>query len=73
MAYEILVKCPYYRREERNPQKKIVCEGIVTGTSLHQIFPTVEELKKHKKCCCMGDYNSCPVAQMLNRKYDYEA
>lgn len=66
------VKCPYYRREERKQEKKIVCEGCVDNTSIHQIFVSVLELKQHKDRYCMCDYNKCPIAQMLNQKYGYD-
>ena len=69
----IYIKCPYYKREERKGQTKIVCEGILEGTSLHQTFGNLADLKKHKNAFCMGRYNRCPVAEALNRKYDYEA
>lgn len=67
----VYIQCPYYKREERNRQIKIVCEGILDGTSLHQIFLSVEALKKHRDCFCKGDYSKCPIAAALNRKYDY--
>lgn len=73
MAYGIYVKCPYYRREERKQQKKIVCEGVLDGSSIHQMFSSVSDLKRTKDCFCKGDYNKCPIAEALNRKYDYEA
>lgn len=72
LAYSVYVKCPYYKREERKPQKKIVCEGVLERTSLHQMFETVPDLKNHKDSFCKGDYNKCPIAEALNRKYEYE-
>lgn len=68
----VYVRCPYYRREERKRQKKIVCEGVVEGTSLHQTFSSVAALKKHRDQFCKGNYRECPIAAALNRKYNYE-
>lgn len=69
----VYIRCPYYRREERKQQAKLVCEGVVERTSLHQMFGSVEGLKRHRQCFCMGEYDRCPVAQALNRKYGYPA
>ena len=68
----IYVKCPYYRREEHGEQKKIVCEGIWEETSTHHMFPSLEKLNKRKHRFCIDNYNQCPLAQTLNKKYDYK-
>ena len=67
----VYIRCPYYHREERTRQIKIVCEGVVEGTSCHQMFASGEALRQHRKSFCMGCYDRCPLAQALNRKYGY--
>ena len=66
----IYVKCPYYHREEK---QKIFCEGVQKGTSIHLAFDSNAKLKGYKDCYCKKDYNKCLLAQMLNRKWEYEA
>lgn len=66
---DVLVKCPYYKFEDK---QKIFCEGVQDGTALHLAFDTPSNLKEYKGNFCKGCYNKCLVAQMLNRKYDYE-
>lgn len=67
----VYVKCPYYKREQG---QKIFCEGISDETSIHLAFDANAKpgMKQYEKCYCKGDYNKCPIAQMLNRMYDYE-
>lgn len=65
----VYVKCPYYRREER---QKICCEGVGKGSYIHLVFDSAQRTKDYEKCFCKGDYNQCPLAKMLNRRYDYD-
>ena len=65
---DVLVKCPYYKFEEK---QKIFCEGVQEGTALHLAFDIPSNLKDYKKCYCKEGYNQCLIAGMLNRKYDY--
>lgn len=60
--------CPFYHSEEK---QKIHCEGILPYTTIHMAFMSQADLRKHKQkyCHCM-DYDKCPIADMLNRKYD---
>lgn len=62
----IYVKCPYYRCEEKT---EIFCENLIDNTNLRLKFATKPDFKKHKKGCCMGDYNSCFLAATLNSKW----
>ena len=68
----IYVRCPYYKREERKRTAKIVCEGAADHTTLHMVFESTAELKRYESFCCKGDWTQCPIAQMNNRKWDYE-
>ena len=64
-----LVRCPYYKYE--GPQM-IYCEGVVKDSSLHLAFSSKTQMRDYRKQMCEGCYNKCLIAQMLNRKYDYE-
>lgn len=68
----VYIRCPYYRREVRAQNPRLICEGVLPGTALHQVFRDVQALKRHRAAFCMGGYDRCPVAQALNRKYGYE-
>lgn len=67
---DVLVKCPFYKGEEA---QKIFCEGVQEGTALHLAFDTNPNLKEYKSLFCKGGYNGCLLAQMLNRKWEYDA
>ena len=67
---DVLVKCPYYKDEER---QKIFCEGVQEGTAIHLAFDTTTNLKDYKNAHCMRCYNKCLIAQMHNRKWNYDA
>lgn len=67
---DVLVKCPYYKGEEK---QKIFCEGVLEGSAIHLAFDTNPNLREYKNRFCKGRYNRCLLAEMQNRKYDYEA
>ena len=68
-AFGSCVKCPYYKYE--GPQM-LYCEGVVPDTALHLAFQTKTALRTYRKEFCEDCYNKCMIAQMLNRKWDYE-
>lgn len=63
------VVCPYYKYEA--PQM-IYCEGVDDNTALHLAFASKEEKKRYMRTKCSNCWKACMIAQMLNRKYDYE-
>ena len=63
------VVCPYYKYEA--PQM-IYCEGVDENTALHLAFDAKYRMKAYIKARCCGCWKGCLIAQMLNRKYDYE-
>lgn len=67
--FTIDVVCPYYKYEA--PQM-IYCEGVDENTSLHLAFDTKQRKKAYMGSKCNKCWKTCPIAQMLNRKYDYE-
>lgn len=65
---DTLVRCPYYKGEE---SQVLFCEGVQRGTAIHLAFDENENLKGYKNSFCKRCYNRCLIAEMLNRKYDY--
>ena len=63
------VVCPYYKYEA--PQM-IYCEGVDDNTALHLAFDDKGRMKGYIKARCCHRWKDCLIAQMLNRKYDYE-
>ena len=63
------VICPYYKHEA--PQM-IYCEGVEDNTTLHLAFTAKQEKKDYMQVKCCECWRGCMIAQMLNRKYDYD-
>lgn len=63
------VVCPYYKYEA--PQM-VYCEGVEDSTALHLAFATKRGKKLYMDAKCRQCWKGCMIAQMLNRKYDYE-
>lgn len=59
--------CPFYRSED---SQKIYCEGIGEGNAIHLAFGSKTHLKIHKDSYCDSEYGECPIAKMLNKKYE---
>ncbi len=66
----IYVRCPYYRREDRKLMQ-LKCEGMVEGTDLYQRFENLNSLLSHKERYCKSNFSRCPLAEALDRKYDF--
>ena len=67
---DVLVKCPYYKGEEK---QKIFCEGVQEGSTIHMAFDTTDNLKDYKLHACKKHYNRCLVAKMLNGKWGIDS
>lgn len=63
------VVCPYYKYEA--PQM-VYCEGVDDNTALHLAFATKQGKKAYMGAKCKECWKGCMIAQMLNRKYDYD-
>jgi hypothetical protein len=63
------VVCPYYKYEA--PQM-IYCEGVEDNTALHLAFAVKADKKRYMELKCGCAWKQCMIAQMLNRKWDYE-
>lgn len=66
---DYLVQCPYYREEA--PQT-LHCEGVTEGSCLQLGFSSRPRMHAYKARYCRACWKTCPVAGMLNRKYDYQ-
>lgn len=64
-----LVQCPYYKKDA---QQAVHCEGVEDGCGLNLGFASRQRLREYKSQFCRHDWKNCMIAQMLNRKYDYE-
>ena len=63
-------QCPFYRREDG---LVLVCEGVTPESSLGLRFAQKQQKRAHKAVFCIcANWKNCPVAQMLNRMYDYD-
>lgn len=63
------IACPYYKHEDT---QMVYCEGVDDNTALHLAFATKKEKKSYIEGKCKNCWSGCMIAQMLNRKYDYE-
>lgn len=63
-----LAQCPYYRRDGR---QSVHCEGVREGCGLRLAFREHAEKNTFMDTHCRKDWPACPVADMLNRMYDY--
>lgn len=64
-----MIRCPYYKGEER---QQIFCEGVEEGTAIRLGFDTTTHLKEYKAEHCKDCWKRCGIAEMNNRKWDYE-
>ena len=67
--HDVMAQCPYYYGEEK---QKIFCEGVQEGSAIHMAYDTPQNRRDYKKAFCNQAWETCLVAQMLNRKWDYE-
>ena len=63
------VKCPFYKRHE---DRRIVCEGITDGNTVHMVFEAGTRREKYMatRCASMGGYKNCRVFEAVMKKYD---
>ena len=62
--------CPYYKDHER---QTIRCEGVEEGTALHLAFYSTQMLRDYRNAYCRSCWKGCRIAEMLNRKWEYDA
>ena len=61
------VRCPYYKAEQ---QRQLRCEGLSEGNRLHLCFTGGRGLWEYKQRHCRSRWQSCPIARMLDEKYE---
>ncbi len=67
---ELLPECPFYIRES---PRRVVCEGLVEGSTLCLNFNRRARMGAfHRAYCCSMDYSKCPIAKVLFAKYEEE-
>ena len=64
---QVNVKCPYYRSD--NGRDRIICEGLLPGTSLQSWYERREHYRAHMRAYCTGKYWDCPICAALDEKY----
>ena len=62
------IRCPYFK-EIKKADKTIICEGPERGSVLHLVIGKKEKYERHLDCKCCGDYKSCGIAAMLEKKW----
>ena len=65
---EANVKCPFYKYDDG--KNRIDCEGCTGSRTTRVLFNTKADQKRHLNGFCCGQYKKCPIAEMLNKKYE---
>ncbi len=64
---ELLPECPFYEMEFKRGVK---CEGLTEGSCIRLNFLREKSFRKHREAyCCSMNWETCPIAKMLNAKY----
>lgn len=63
------VRCPFYKGEN---SQSIHCEGISDENTIHMIFSPANGKNAYRKKVCEKDYNNCPIAGVINKRYEVE-
>lgn len=71
---ERFVVCPFYLGLNNKRQREINhirCEGVSNGNTLSLVFASTKSKVEHKRtyCCSIYGMKTCPIYNMLNRKY----
>jgi len=68
--FELLPECPFYMIEGK---KGVKCESPVKGSSLGLNFRMEKSFNRFRDAYCYSmDWEKCPIAKMLNDKYEAE-
>ena len=60
---QVYVKCPFYRQDDN--RWKLVCEGIVDGSTISTNFKHKADLNQQMDIFCCGYYKNCEIYRML--------
>ena len=66
---DMFAKCPYFHYSKK---KRIVCDGIMDGTTLKVDFDNQEDRNIHRRTFCDSKYKYCEIYRMLEGIYDAE-
>lgn len=67
-AQSLVAICPFYKSES---SQVIQCEGLQPNSAIHMAFGSPADKKQYAiRLCKSWDYGECPVAQMLNARYE---
>lgn len=63
------VRCPFFSSLRQDG--RIACEGVLRGAGCTiSLFSDVEDWEKQVKTFCQKEYDNCPIAQVLQKKYE---
>lgn len=63
------VNCPYYLKDEGI---RLSCEGVKGATATNLVFPTKKLMMEYRRAHCIRCWKECPIAQALNKVWEYE-
>ena len=66
------VKCPFYQYDEcrGNRTRRIVCEGLVEGSTLVLNYKYKRDFRTQLDTFCCEYFDRCEVYRMLMQKYE---
>lgn len=69
--WELTVKCPFFRRTEKQKQR-IICDGISENTRLTLVFFRTDDKArvKHLKEFCCENYEKCPLYHAAGERFE---
>lgn len=68
---QVDVRCPFYRSDDG--RRRIICEGIIAGSSLSQTYKRKADFETQLRVFCCEHYRKCEICRILMEKYDEEA
>lgn len=65
---QVYAGCPFYQYDDG--KHKIVCEGIVEGSTVALRFRKGSDYNTHMTVFCCDHYQNCEIYRMLMQKYE---
>ena len=66
---DALSQCPYYKEDK---EQMVCCEGPYQKSRIHLGYGNSRHLREHKREYCNGQWYRCALAEMNNRRYNYD-
>ena len=63
------VQCPFYR-QDNSKRRKIICEGLIDGSSLSLTYQAKQDYKLQMNTFCCDKFKYCEIYRMLMQKYE---